>query len=521
MTAMARSASSSPDCLPRFSTKRTPGSKTYGGRVAEIATALGQPLMPWQRHVADIALEINPETGRLRYREVVLTVPRQSGKTTLIMAVAIHRALGFGSPQRIIYAAQTRKDAAAKLINDQWPIVRDSPFAGLVQVYGANGKESFVWQNGSRHEVVANTEKAGHGSTLDLGFVDEAFAQVDDRLEQAFSPAMVTRPEPQQWVVSTAGTDASVFLNRKVRQGRQVVDDPTSRTAYFEWSADPDADVTDPATWWSCMPALGRTVTEETIRAELAKMRDNLGDFKRAYCNIPTASVDDSVLDLGKWALTEDPLAIDRALTERRIAVDMDPERTTVSIAAAGVRSDDGLPQVEIADQVNPNVAVDRIAEIVERYHLPDVVIDPASPANVFIAPLERRGITVTTLTGRDMTVACGSIYDLTESGGLRHPPDEAVTEAIIGARRRRLGDGWALDRSSSSVNISPFVAVVLALWAVVTSPMTSNDSSVFFLSDFGDCETDDCACPLMTGTLLCTECGHIHEPPDEMEAAV
>jgi phage terminase large subunit-like protein len=43
---------------------------------------LGVDLMPWQRLVLDTALEINPLTKRLAYREVRLTVPRQQGKST-------------------------------------------------------------------------------------------------------------------------------------------------------------------------------------------------------------------------------------------------------------------------------------------------------------------------------------------------------------------------------------------------------------------------------------------------------
>jgi phage terminase large subunit-like protein len=364
--------------------------------------------MPWQRQVVDTALDIDPDTGRLRFREVILTVPRQSGKTTLIMAVAIHRALGFGEPQNIVYAAQTRNDARKKLIDDQWPILSGSPFVGLARLRQANGSEAIMWANGSRHGLVANTEKSGHGSTLDLGFADEAFAQVDDRLEQAFSPAMITRPEPQQWVVSTMGTDSSVFLNRKVRNGREVVNDPTSRTAYFEWSANPDDDPADPETWWRCMPALGRTVTLDAMFAELEKFRDNMGEFRRAYCNIPTASLDDAALDLRKWAQLGDESGARVGLSRRRVALDMDPERTSVTIAAAGIRDTDGVPQTEIVDQVDPAAAVGRVVDIVQRHNLPDVVIDPASPANVFIAPLERLGITVTTPTARDMTIGCG-----------------------------------------------------------------------------------------------------------------
>ena len=52
--------------------------------------------MPWQQHVADVALEVDPATGLLAYREVVVTIPRQSGKSSLALAIMVHRAIGFG-----------------------------------------------------------------------------------------------------------------------------------------------------------------------------------------------------------------------------------------------------------------------------------------------------------------------------------------------------------------------------------------------------------------------------------------
>jgi phage terminase large subunit-like protein len=452
--------------------------------------------MPWQRHVVDVALEINPRShpdrpGLLRYRDVVLSVPRQSGKTTLIMALALHRALAFKQAQTIVYAAQTRKDARLKLLDDQWPIIQNSPFADLADIRLANGEESIRWKNGSRHGLVANTEKAGHGQTIDLGFVDEAFSQVDDRLEQAFSPAMITRAEPQQWVVSTMGTDASTFLNRKVRQGRQLVDQPDSLTAYFEWSLDPDADPTDESLWPTFMPALGHTITVEAIRGELFKFRDNMGEFKRAYGNIPTAQLEDTVFDLATWATLGDADAAARSLFNKTLAVDMDPERTTCTLVMAGVRDTDQLLQVEVVDQVVPTRAPERIVDLVRRYQLKHVVIDPMGPANALIGLLERENIKCMLVSSRDMSMACGGLYDLVQGEKVRHLPDQALTDAIMGAKRRRLGDGWALDRRSSSVNISPLVAAALSLWACSTTK-PDVQPSVFFLSDFIDTDDDD-----------------------------
>jgi hypothetical protein len=53
------------DCLPLFATPRDPSRDTLGGAVATIAEQLGTPLMPWQRQVADVAMELDPATGLL------------------------------------------------------------------------------------------------------------------------------------------------------------------------------------------------------------------------------------------------------------------------------------------------------------------------------------------------------------------------------------------------------------------------------------------------------------------------
>ncbi|MFR1605435.1 MAG: hypothetical protein ACLSUZ_01980 [Bifidobacterium pseudocatenulatum] len=45
---------------------------------------LGKPLLPWQRYVADVAGEIDPATGTYYYDRVVLSTPRQCGKSTPI-----------------------------------------------------------------------------------------------------------------------------------------------------------------------------------------------------------------------------------------------------------------------------------------------------------------------------------------------------------------------------------------------------------------------------------------------------
>jgi len=269
--------------------------------------------MPWQQYVADVVLEIDPATGRLAYDKWGLTVPRQSGKSTFVEAKSVHRcsATGFfGARQHVVYTAQTRLKAREKWEEDfAADLEASSAFKQRIRVHKGNGAEHIRFLNGSRFGLEASTEKAGHGSTLDEAYLDEAFAHQDYRLEQAFGPAMITRANKQLGWLSTAGwLDGSPYLEEQVSIGRALVAEGRQRGyAYFEWSADQDANPGDEAVWWSCMPALGRTISVDAIRAEYEKALDSgrLNEFRRAYLNqwVPK-DVDDDWLVISRdaWA---------------------------------------------------------------------------------------------------------------------------------------------------------------------------------------------------------------------------
>jgi len=258
-----------------------------------VSRRLGKPFMPWQQLVADVVMEVDPETGRLAYQEMGLTVPRQSGKSTWVEAKAAHRCTAtgfFGTRQHVVYTAQTRSKAREKWEEEFVADLEASrDFRGRISVHKGNGNEHIRFANRSRWGLESSTEKAGHGPTLDEAYIDEAFAHRDFRLEQAFGPAMITRANKLLAWISTAGwVGSSEYLREKVDLGRLVALEGRQRgIAYFEWSAPEGADPGDEDVWRACMPALGRTITVEAIRAEYEKARDGgkLNEFRRAYLN--------------------------------------------------------------------------------------------------------------------------------------------------------------------------------------------------------------------------------------------
>jgi hypothetical protein len=456
-----------PECPPLLATPRNPARPTLGGAVAEVAEQLGTPFMPWQRQVADVAMEVDPTTGRLAYREVVLTTPRQSGKTTLELAVMVQRCRHWPR-SRVLYSAQDRIHARAKWEDDHVATLDRSPFADEYRVRYQRGDEAIRWHNGSRHGITAANEKAGHSDVLDVAVADEAWALEDSRLEQGLSPTMVTRPQPQLWVVSTAGTARSAYLRGKLESGRaRVAAGRDSAVCYFEWAARQGADPADPATWWECMPALGRTVAESTIAAEFERLE--LGDFCRAYLNWWPGEIPDDWTVIGReaWAALADPNSA--PVDPVAFAADVTPERTYATIAAAG-RRPDGAGHVEIVNHDRgTGWVVHRLAKLVARWRPCAVVVDPTGPAGSLLAPLEAAGVEVVTPSTREAAQAAGAFYDAVGQGILRHRGQPGLDAAVAGARQRPLGDSWAWARKGLSTDISPLVAATLATWGHAT----------------------------------------------------
>ncbi|MGW0537819.1 terminase large subunit domain-containing protein [Streptomyces sp. NPDC003032] len=477
-------------CPPRWGTPRHPDRPSLGPKLWKVMAKLGAPPMPWQKYVSDVALEIDPATGLFAHREVGLSVSRQQGKTELCLGAQVHRSLAW-QRQNIVYAAQTRGMARQRWEDEFWEKISGSDLAKRARIRKSNGNEAILWPSTrSRMGITANTEKAGHGPPLDLGFIDEAFAHEDDRLEQAFSPAMLTRAKAQLWWASAGGTTKSVWLNKKRKMGRALIEalfaalaaDAAAvrpRAAYFEWYAPEDMDRADPATWRATLPALGHTVTEAIIAAELEKM--DPAEFDRAYLNRtrkPTPPTDPNV-PKKQWPGLVD--AKSRPGRDVAFAIDVSQDRTQASIAAASLRADGKVHMEVVARRPGTDWVVPAMVKLHKLWD--PVVVAVASsgaPAGSLIDDLVAAGIDVPkdkehpqrgdliVMRNGDVVEACGQMADAMNQGTARHIDQVPLTAAVNGARTRRNGDAWTLDRTNSLTEISPLCAATFARWALL-----------------------------------------------------
>lgn len=401
----------------------------------------------------------------------MLGVPRRAGKTTLVLANNLS-ALDQQDAARCWYTCANGREVAAKLFRDEWdPMV--APLSRLYRIRKSQGSEGIHKRRGSsRLQLFAPTPTALHSTNVDTATVDEAFAadiEEGEGIESGITPAQLTRPWRQTWIVSAGGTVESTWLDRWITAGEQG----TPGVALFDYGADataPGYDPADPRVWLEAHPTAGLAFPLEVLE-HLWETRTDDASFERAYLNVwprPSTILAASGVDLELWRARARP---DTAPTPAAIAFDIAADRSSAAVAIAGPHPDDAdrlaVEVIDVCSVAQLGAAVKR-ARAAHR-GLP-VVADSLVAASV-VAELGRARIKVTPIGASDHARACGHFTDRLTAGTLTHRAQAALDDAITSAARRPLGDAWLWSRRHSAGTIAPLVAVTLAAWSAATTP--------------------------------------------------
>ena len=288
---------------PRLETPR-PSDVTgsYGAEAAAwIGAYLGDELRPFQRYALERVLEHRAD-GSLRWRRVLLTVSRQSGKSILSRGLCgwrVGAADVFEEPQEVLHVANLR--ATAQRI---WgPAAKRLQATAGATVRRANGQEAIELADGSAWRLAASTLDGGVGSSVSLAFVDEAWRVSREVVDGSIAPTMLERQSPQLVLVSTAGDGGSTLLleDREAAIG-QLSDPDSARILILEWSAPPEADPADREAWRLASPHW----TAQRLEAlEHAHETSSESAWRRNYLNQWVLAARSWVAP-GQWAAAAD-----------------------------------------------------------------------------------------------------------------------------------------------------------------------------------------------------------------------
>jgi hypothetical protein len=393
---------------------------------------------------------------------VVLSIPRQVGKTYFVLAVLVIMCTLFPG-LRVLWTAHHNRTTTNSFRTLQGLCRRKRIAAQVKSIRVANGEQEIRFCNGSIIMFGAREQGFGRGfDEIDIEVFDEAQILTEKALEDMVAATNQAR-HPHGALLFYMGTPprptdpGEAFWLKRERALSGKSDD----LVYLECSADSDADPDDRGQWEKANFSFPvRTPLESMLR-----LRENLGNedsWLREGLGIWDAEGTQEVISPSKWRACVDEIS--QVLDPVAFAVDVTPDRSSASIAVAGRRKD-GRRHIEVLENhKGTGWATDRLAELAQKWD-GLVVLDASGPAGSLIPGLREAGIEPQVTSAREMGQACGLFYDLVHDTQVVHLDQGPLNVAVSAARKRALGDAWAWHRKDATVDISPLVAVTLALF--------------------------------------------------------
>lgn len=448
---------------PLFHTE-SHGLPNEGQAIADLAAKRGVKLMPWQRRMFDVATQ--HEDGAYLYPLVIVSVPRQSGKTEGLHCLVdhkLHHGALDGSDFEGGLTAQTRADAVMTWQAWLREYLDNDDLASRLEVRRAGGSEGFALGR-NRLRVYSPLPTASHGRVLSQYLWDEIWSFDETRgaeILQGVMPTMITKRDRQIWMVSTAGSVDSTFFRGYVDRGRAG----DSGMCYIEYGCPPGYDALDLRHWPEWHPALGLTIDRKGIEQAKDIFGDDIPGFLRAYGNVwPEGLSNTGAIDAHVWESAGDtPDDVPPAAGQGAcVAVDVDPYGLSASICVAW--RDGKTVRVELAEH-REGVAwiVPRATEICARLRVRQIVGHDYGPCVPTLDRLERSGLSVQRMTGRQASAATQDFLSGLREGRIRHVRSDLLTQTAAQIQTRPYGDGVQWVRKGSGVTS----ALTAATWAV------------------------------------------------------
>lgn len=432
---------------------------SYGFAVVGFARdVLEEPLDPWEEWAVIHGGELLPD-GRPRFRQLLILVARQNGKTHLCRVLTLFWL--FVEQWPLVLATSTNLDYA----KESWEAVVLtaegnevlSPYIARNGVRKANGEQCLTTVDRCRHKIAASNRKGGRSLSVDKLVMDELREHQSYEAWNAAVPATNARPHAQIVCITNMGDDKSVVLN-DLREAALAGTDP--RLGLLEWSAPEDSDPTDPAAWVAANPNLGRRLDVDTIAGPAARAKaaggEQLAGFLTEQLCMRVRSMD-SAVDPGAWSRAGVVGSLDAARGRVALCLDVSPDGMHATLCAAAVVSP-GMTRIEVVHTWSGIGCTQQL-----RADLPAWIARvkprtlgwfPSGPAAALAADLSKvkrkgwppPGVTVAEI-GTETAAVCMGLAEQVVAGQVLHSDDALLTAHITGSSKLRTGDRWVFSR--------------------------------------------------------------------------
>ena len=447
---------------------------TRGTEAVEMFEAYGRRYYGSQKYEMAVFFARNGD-GSFAAKSIGITKPRQNGKSFAVRDYATWMAAVEG--KSVLYSAHHGR-TVRKMFKEICDFIEthEDFKEELDYIYKAGGYEGIYFRNGACIEFQTRTNAGGRGGTYHVVVFDEA-QELTNAQQDAILPTVSAAGEidegesdPQKIYIGTVpGPECQGTVFRELHDRAH---DGESSVWWLEWGATgetlAEVDIDNVDLWYACNPAMGRRMSEDTVRDEHDTMsRDGFARERLGWWS-PTAGLPDFAIPASKF----ESLAVDTAPTEGRVAygVKFSPDGSEVSLAAA--RLHDGKCYVEQVRREPMAMGLGWLASwIAERKAVgSSCVIDGKSGAQALVDRLDTMPINyIVTPSAAQVIAACTALVDSVNEGTLEwFRPQADLMDSATTSTRRAIGStgGWGF----GGENPIPISAAALALWGVYNS---------------------------------------------------
>lgn len=436
--------------------------------------AFGYDLEHWQIALLRAILEVFPEghkrAGQLRFRQVIISLGRQNGKTEIAAALGLWQLLRKAGALVIGIASSAEQarlvyDRAMKVISRNPALAKR--FDALTDTRGIRAKD------GGKYEIKAAKSAALQGLPIDLGIVDEVHL-----LKSALWNDLINgtggRPDCLVVGITTAGDPDSELLIDLYALAETAIPDEATRIGVFIWEAPeatvPDDDETLGRYLAAANPSIasGR-VDPETVISDVRAMPKT--DAIRYRLNRFLTSSEASFLALDEWLSRT--RREDEMFPGGRVVFTFDrtPEWSWATVTAT-VKDGDGNLWTEVVASV-PHPTVESLVALAEKLwvHSPIYFAADQYALKQFLAELKRRGYPTWDGSQSDAIASASLLYSAVMHDRLFHAGDELLARQVPMTKRKNVGESFRISRTSSSVEIDAVLATALGIYVADSMP--------------------------------------------------
>lgn len=467
---------------------------SYGFKVIDFARdILEEPLDPWQAWLVIHLGELLPD-GRPRFKQALVIVARQNGKTHLLRVLALfwlfveHWPLVMGTSTNL----QTAKEAWDQAVETAETNPALHSRLARDGVRRANGNEHLkaLDDNGKacRYLIAASNRRGGRGYSIDRLILDELREHRDWQAWNASTPATNARPHAQIVAITNQGDDESVVLNSLRDVAIKSIEDGTSdlsREAIFEWSVPDGSDISDPQCWVQANPNLGYRLDIDAIKGPALRALEAGGveeaGFRTEMLCMRVKSLDAAV-DARKWKLCHVPGNLNDIAAKTVWGFDVNRINNHATLVAAAEINGKVRLQVifEWRQDAVANIP-DDLARLLNQHKPRSLGWFPSGPAAAYANTLkEKQG---QELTG-EISAACMGFAGAVDAERIQHDNDPLLNDHVTGAAKLWTGDRWKFSRKGKGSSDAAYAAA--AAWTLASTLPPVPDFDIYSIKPKG-----------------------------------